>query len=630
MSTVVTCPRSTIRLHTVAWPLILILSVALPGHAAERELSGEQLFQRDCAACHITSSESRAPSPEQLAEHSPQAIVRALTDGAMRYQGYALSGAQRRAVASYLTGKPWGSDVTGAESGRCQQPATLENPFDGPRWNGWGPDPSNSHSQSAEMAGLAANAVPTLKLKWSFGFPDSTSAWSQPTVVGGWLFVGSQSANVYALDASTGCIRWHYPALAGVRSAIVIGPYSAPEQSDSQSADGAGATQYAAYFGDMAGNVYAVDASTGAELWRNTVEEHPLVRLTGSPILDEGRLYVPVSSFEESQAAAPEYRCCTFRGSLVAVDAMSGEVIWKTYTIAEKPSPRREKPNGDFLMGPSGGAIWSAPTIDKKRKRVYVAVGNAYTEPEPYTTNAVMAISMEDGEIVWTKQASRNDVYVVGCWRGDNPNCPEDPGPDYDFGTSPILAATPAGRDLIVVGQKSGIGYALDPDKSGEIVWQYRAGLGGALGGIEWGVAADEKYVYFPVADFHRDVPGGLHAVDIKSGERVWYTPPAPPVCGEIGPGCSGAQSAAITVIPGVVFSGAVDGAMRAFSTKDGRVLWQYDTNRDFSTLNGIAAHGGSMIGPGPTVVNGMLYFNAGYGAFGSRAGNVLLAFEPE
>lgn len=591
--------------------------IGISAEAAEMDKPGQRVFSEHCAVCHTGAPDSRAPAPGELGEFSPQAIVRALTDGAMRYQGYALNGAERRAVASYLTGQPLASDLTGAEQGRCQKSGEMSNPFEGPRWNGWGPDPENSHYQPSGMAGLAAEDVPRLKLKWAFGFPDSTSAWSQPTVMGGWLFVGSQSANVYALDAKTGCVQWHYPAQAGVRSAIVLGSWS---ESDKRG--------YAAYFGDMAGNVYALDAKTGTELWRRSVEDHPLVRLTGSPMLHDGVLYVPISSFEESQAADPDYPCCTFRGSLVALDASTGDLRWKTYTIAEKPSPQRKKPNGDFVMGPAGGAIWSAPTIDRKRQRIYVATGNSYTAPEPYTTNAVMAIAMDDGRILWSKQASRNDVYVVGCHRGDNPNCAEDPGPDYDFGTSPILATTPAGRDLIIVGQKSGIGFAMDPEKNGEIVWQYRAGLGGALGGIEWGVAADSMHAYFPVADFHRELPGGLHAVKLASGERVWYTPPPPPVCGAIGRGCSGAQSAAITVIPGVVFSGAVDGAMRAFSTADGRILWEYDTNRSFDTVNRIEAKGGSMIGPGPTVVDGMLYFNAGYGAFGSRAGNVLLAFE--
>lgn len=600
--------------------LACLAILAFPAHGAARQNAGGELFRHHCSACHDGSSQARAPSPGELAERSPQAIVRALTDGAMRYQGYALSGAQRRAVASFLTGRPLSSDLTGAETGRCTDEAPLNNPFDGPGWNGWGPDPRNSHFQTAQNAGLTAADLPALKLKWAFGFPDSTSAWSQPTVVGGWLFVGSQSANVYALDAKTGCIRWHFGARAGVRSAIVIGSYPGS----------GGSAAYVAYFGDMAGNVYAVDASTGEELWRRRVEEHPLVRLTGSPMLHEGRLYVPVSSFEESQAGDPDYPCCTFRGSLVALDAVNGELIWKTYTIPDEPAPRRKKPNGDFLKGPSGGAIWSAPTIDTRRRRIYVSVGNNYSEPEPYTTDAVMALSMDSGKIVWTRQATRDDIYIVGCQRGPNPNCAEDPGPDHDFGTSPILATTPAGRDLIIVGQKSGLGFALDPDNEGEIVWQYRAGQGGPLGGIEWGVAADGRYAYFPVADLFRERPGGLHAVDLASGKRIWYRPPAAPVCGEIGGGCSGAQSAAITVIPGVVFSGAVDGAMRAYSAEDGRILWQYDSNRDFETVNGIAANGGSMVGPGPVAVDGMLYFNAGYGAFGGRAGNVLLAFEPE
>jgi polyvinyl alcohol dehydrogenase (cytochrome) len=164
-----------------------------------------------------------------------------------------------------------------------------------------------------------------------------------------------------------------------------------------------------------------------------------------------------------------------------------------------------------------------------------------------------------------------------------------------------------------------------DPDKQGQVIWQYRAGLGG----IEWGFAADSENVYLPVADGNAPTPGGLHAVKIANGQRVWYTPPQPLKCRK-GPGCSGAQSAAITVIPGVVFSGAIDGGFRAFSARDGSIIWEYDTNREFKTVNGVPAKGASINGPAPVVVDGMVYISSGYGAVGDRPGNVFLAFGVE
>jgi polyvinyl alcohol dehydrogenase (cytochrome) len=503
--------------------------------------------------------------------------------------------------------------VIGAATGRCAAPASAAggDVARGPRWTGWSPSPNNARFQPADLAGLTAGDLSKLTLKWAFGFPDAASAWAQPTVARGRVFVGSQNGTVYSLDAATGCIRWTFSAHGGVRTAIAIGSIGA---------------RSAVFFGDTAAHAYAVDADTGAQIWMRKVEEHPLARITGSPALFDGRLYVPTSSYEESQGADPQYACCTFRGSVTALDAKTGAVIWKTYTVADMPAPRGKSSAGVPLWGPSGSAIWSAPTIDAKRRVLYVATGNTYSGPPQPSSDAVIAIDLKTGAIKWTKQATPADIYVSGCGRSANPNCPETNGPDVDFGSAPILATRPDGRDLIVIGQKSGVGWAFDPDKQGEVVWQYRAGEGGVLGGIEWGSAVDGTHAYFAVSDITRPKPGGLHAVALASGERVWMAAPPAAKCGT-GRGCNAAQSAALTVIPGVVFSGSNDGALRAYSTNDGSVLWEFDSNREFPTVNGVRARGASMIGPGPAVAGGMIFVSSGYGAFGGRAGNVLLAF---
>jgi polyvinyl alcohol dehydrogenase (cytochrome) len=467
----------------------------------------------------------------------------------------------------------------------------------------------NTRFQTADQAGLVAGDLSRLTLKWAFGFPDASSAWAQPTVASGRVFVGSQNGTVYSLDAASGCIRWTFSAGGGVRTAIAIGPH------------GAGA---AAYFGDTAATAYAVDAETGAKLWTRKVDEHPLARITGSPTLYDGRLYVPVSSYEESQGADPQYGCCTFRGNLVALDAMTGAILWKTYLVSDKPTPRGKSTAGVDLWGPSGSSLWSAPTIDVKRGAVYVATGNTYSGPPQPSSDAVVALDLKTGAIRWMRQATPGDIYISGC-RAGNPNCPATNGPDLDFGSPPMLATRADGRDVIVVGQKSGVGFALDPDKQGEILWQYRAADGGVLGGIEWGSAVDGTHAYFAVSDITRPKPG-LHAVALTTGERVWMAAPPTARCGN-GRGCNSAQSAALTAIPGLVFSGSNDGALRAYSTKDGSIAWEFDSNRDFVTVNGVPAHGASMIGPGPAIAGGMIFVNSGYGAFGGRAGNVLLAF---
>jgi polyvinyl alcohol dehydrogenase (cytochrome) len=582
-------------------------------HAAVGEKQapdGERLFQARCASCHTGAPEARAPAPEVLRQRSPASILEVLANGSMRVQGASLSGPERRAIAEYLGGAVLAGDSTGAAVGRCAAPAQFKFTA-GPAWNGWGATLANTRLQSAANAQLTAAQLPHLELKWAFGFPDATSAWAQPAVVGGWIFVGSQNGTVFALDAKSGCIHWFFSADGGVRTAVSVGARS-----------GGGAV----YFGDTNAQAYALEASSGRLLWKTKVEVHPLARITGAPVLYRDRVYVPMSSYEESQGARPEYACCTFRGSLSSLDARTGKLLWHTYMIPDEPRPRGTSSAGATLFGPAGVSIWSAPTVDEKRKLIYVGTGNTYAGAAAAASDAVVALNLS-GKIEWIKQLFPKDVFISGCRaKSDNPNCADQSGPDYDFGNSPILIDLSAGRSAIVIGQKSGYGWALDPDKRGEVLWQYRAGAGGALGGIEWGSAVDAEHVYFAVSDIFSPAPGGLHAVDINSGERTWYAPPAAPTCTP-GPRCSAAQAAAISVIPGAVFSGSNDGMLRAYSTKDGAILWEVDTDREFETLNGIPARGASMLGPGPVIAGAMLYVSSGYGAFGGRPGNVLLAY---
>jgi polyvinyl alcohol dehydrogenase (cytochrome) len=399
-------------------------------------------------------------------------------------------------------------------------------------------------------------------------------------------------------------------AKAGVRTAPVL----------ARRADG----QVALYFGDLAGNVYAADANNGALLWSRQVDAHPFARITGSPVVYRDRLYVPVSSLEESMATNPEYGCCTFRGSVLALDITTGGIVWQTFTIAGRPTVRGKNKAGINLHGPSGAPIWTTPTIDPRRQRIYVSTGNMYSGPSQDTSDAVVALDLNGGRIVWSRQMTPGDIFP--CPKSSSNCLEEENGVDFDFGNAPILAAARGGNELLIIGQKSGVGWALDPDRQGAVVWQYRAGQGGTLGGMEWGSSVDDAHAYFPVSDIQRDQPGGLHAVELTTGKPVWVTTPPAPLCGTAR-NCNAAQSAAITVIPGVVFSGSNDGGLRAYSSADGAIIWTFDSNREFTTVNGVAARGASLIGPGPTVVGGMLFTNSGYGQYGGRPGNVLLAF---
>jgi polyvinyl alcohol dehydrogenase (cytochrome) len=607
------------RIAAISAILIIVLAGALArlvAQPAPGTPQGARVFEASCRSCH-DGDDPRAPSLEALRGRSPQAIVDALTSGSMRYQGLALSGDERRAVAEFIAGRTMTGTVSGATIGTCgARRKPLADPFAMPLWNGWGPDIRNTHVQPAAQAGLTADQVPRLRLKWAFGFPDTTSAWAQATVAGGRLFVGSQNGTIYSLDAASGCIAWTFTAQGGVRAAISIGRRTRRPDT------------YTAYAADQKGYVYALDAASGDVLWTRKVDEHPLVRLTGSPTLHAGRLYVPTSSYEEG-GKPRGYACCTFRGSVVALDATTGDIVWQTHTIAAEPHLLRVYADGTELRGPAGGAIWSAPTIDAKRGALYVGVGNTYSGSAQPTTDAILALDLQTGVIRWSRQMPPSTPDVFGCVPGDV-NCGDRAGPDFDFGASPVLATLSGGRQLIVAGQKSGVAYALDPDKQGRQVWRYRAGGGSGLGGIQWGVAADATRAYIPVADIYSPAPGGLHAVDLASGARAWFAPPATPACGKPSRSCSGAQFSAVTAIPGVVFSPSNDGVIRAYSTKDGAVVWSFDTNRDFTTRNGVRAKGGSMYGPAPTIAAGMVYVSSGFGTFGLRPGNVLLAFGVE
>jgi polyvinyl alcohol dehydrogenase (cytochrome) len=569
---------------------------------------GARVFAEKCATCHRPDSGSNAPLPDGLRQMSRDSILAALETGKMKWEGKWLSKAQRHAVADYL-----GSPSLSASykiSGSC--PRDLDPPADPPVWSGWGADLHNSRSQSARSANLMPDQVRKLKLKWAFGFPGASATYGQPTSFAGRLFVGSEDGTVYALDAATGCSWWTFKAAATVKTAVSIGNHG-----------------QSAFFGDTNGNVYAVSAADGTLIWKTRPESHGAARITGSPLLVGSRLYVPISSGEEGAAADPKYPCCTFRGSVAALDASSGKQIWQSYTIDRAPAPTRKGASGVQFWGPSGAAVWSSPTADLKRRVIYVATGNNYSDPATQTSDAVIAIAMDSGKKLWSRQFTPNDLWNIGCVAEQKDNCPDSRGDDYDFGAPPMLRRSQTGRDVLLLAQKSGVVYALDPSRKGKILWQKRLGHGGPLGGIQWGGAADRNNAYFPLSDWDDSKPeagGGLFALDLATGKQAWFAAPPKPSCLKQF-GCSAAQMAPPTVIPGVVFAGSLDGHLRAYDAKNGSVIWDFDAVSDFQTVNGVPAHGGSFNGAGATAVGGMVYVNAGYN--NAMGGNVLLAFAP-
>jgi len=582
---------------------------------------GGALYRKYCAACH-DSAAGRAPTTAALKSFSPEQILLALESGPMMIMGQRRTDPERRAIAEFVAAKPLGHAPAAAipQTAYCKDDPAWTGPLAAPHWNGWGGDASNRRFQSTAQAGISAADVLRLRLKWAFGFPGDIQAYAQPAVAGGRVFVGSAGHRVYSLDASTGCTYWMFEAEAPVRTAVSLGP------------SGSG---YAVYFGDIHANVYAANAATGKLIWKTRADEHSEARITGAPALAGNRLFVPVSSSEEVSAADPLYECCRFRGSVLAFDTATGKLVWKTYTISEAAHPTRKNKAGTQMWGPSGAAVWSTPALDLNRHILYAGTGDSYSDPPAATTDAIMAVDMDSGRMLWVRQVTPGDAFNLACPSSDKSNCPDANGPDFDFGSSPILIELPHGKRMLVAGQKSAIVYALDPDRSGELLWQARVGRGGSLGGIQWGPAADNENVYAAVSDIARrvgpaglelnpDAGGGISAVRLSNGELLWHTPP--PGCGDRRP-CSPAQSAAVTVIPGVVFSGSSDGHLRAYATENGTIVWDFDAVRSFQTVNGVPARGGSFDGPGPVIAGGMLFVNSGYGAMGGIPGNVLLAF---
>lgn len=576
--------------------------------------AGEQVFAATCKHCHVDSIGSGAPNVGLLASMSPRVILATLNSGKMQQQAAKLSPEEREAVAQFITSAVLKDNAVPED---VYVPFSIPDGYD-QRFDqsGWGGNSEGTGFRTAEQAGITATNVGTLKLKWAFAFPDASQVRCKPALIDRWLITGSQLGDVYAIDTETGKPGWHFTANTAIRGAIQI----------SKTPDG-----ITAYFADYNTSVYALDVKAGKLLWTTRAGYHPQSGTTGSVALYNNMVFVPITSFEVVSAKDPNYDCCSTSGGVVALDATSGKILWTYKVIAEQAKPTGKKKNGKTFYGPSGAPVWCSPTIDPKTGLLYIGTGENYTYPATNSSDAVQAIDMKTGKLVWSFQGTQADTWNLAC-PGD-PNCPDAVGPDLDFGMAPILVHNPDGTDMLVVGEKSGVVFGLST--AGKLLWKRRIGKGGALGGIHWGMATDGKYVYAANADNIYAIDGrdslvnpspGIYALDIHTGKQAWSAPT--PACDTSVKGCIQANSAVPTVIPGVVFAGALDGHIRAYSAKDGKILWDYNTVKSFETSNGIKGHGGALDGSGPIVANGKLFVNSGYGMFGEMPGNVLLAFE--
>jgi polyvinyl alcohol dehydrogenase (cytochrome) len=619
------------RLRAAAPLAILTAAACAASPQRLSESTGINLFSTHCTQCHGNVPAEHAPTEATIRAMSPEAIYAAITTGSMKTNAASLTEDEKRLLAEFMGGrkldKEDAGDMKNMPNACASHPPVRD--LSAPSWNGWG-DLSNTRMASAKDAGLTAGKVSRLKLKWAFGFPGATAMYGQ-TVVDGRVFVSSNAGYVYALDAASGCVQWSYKSPAVVRSGITIGPLKP------------GSSRMVAFFGDIRGFAYALDASTGELIWRKPADNHPLARVVGNPRLYEGRLYVPLASLEEDESRSPSHICCTFRGVITAFDSETGKQIWKSYTIPQEPKVIKRNSVGVDYMGPSGSGVWTSPIIDTKRRALYFGTGNSFSEPA-VTSDSIMAMDLDTGKILWWQQATKDDIWHNGCvqtvpgrtpppaggrGRGNQPpypadNCVDKTGPDWDYSASPNLATMPDGRTVIIASPKQAVVRALDPDKKGTTIWEQdiARGIGGGAGETVFGGAIDNHTIYFGL-----HLGNGIVAMDLATGVEKWFRPlpiPEGTMAGHKG------IVAAVSLIPGVLFAAGMDGVLRAVAPADGTPIWEFNTAQEFETVNKVHAKGGSIGAGGPTIANGMVFVGSGYVGFQNGVpGNVLLAFAP-
>jgi len=593
------------------------------GDLGDRDaLPGAPLYGQHCAGCH-EAQVYKAPHTTWLELMSPQVLYRSLTEGVMASQAAHLSDTDKQHIVEYITQMRLGDPAAESPLAWCEGPSKQFSALDEGRLTGWGYD-TNRHVPS-DISGLSNSHLNDLELKWSFGFPGATRARSQPTIAMGAVFVGSQDGTVYAFDLETGCVRWTFAARAEVRTGITLGKRG-PDKVPT------------AYFGDIIANLYAIDAETGEPIWQTSADDHHSATLTGTPAFANGNLYVPISSLEVVTAADPDYACCTFRGHVLAVNSDDGSIIWDSYSIPNPPISIATTRAGTKVFPHSGAPIWTSPTIDVARNLLIFGTGENYSSPADQNSDAVIAVRLDTGERLWSRQTFPDDAWNVACMMIDNPNCPEEDGPDYDQSSSPLLVDLDDERTLVVAGQKDGRVFALDWETGQTKVWETKLGRGSIQGGVHFGMAAAGSRVFVPINDMNDTRNGewldpkkarpGISAIDAATGEVLW-SHVQDNVCGEGRPFCDPGVSAPITATDDAVVAGHLDGFIRIYNSETGDIIWSFDTTESVTGTNGVIAKGGSMSGSGPALGDGHLVINSGYGLYNHEAGNALLVFAP-
>ena len=598
---------------------------------------GEAVYKQNCAACHDNPAGTRAPTKETLKEMSLQFLNFALTEGKMKAQGASLSAEQRGQVINYLIGAKVTTDswTTAMMCDAARLPVDLTG---GATITNFGFDQYNTRALTAAQAGLTKAQLSKMELAWSVGFPDATGMRAQGAVVGKNIFVPVADVGaMYAFDISQPdkpCLQWVYntPGGAPLRTSPAFGVV-----------DGVPLLVFAG----QDTTVHAVDARTGKAVWTKHVGSYSYSTTTGTPTVLKDRVIVPVAQFEIVFGGQNKVVCCNNHGYVLSLDPKTGEQQWRYDTMPEA-TKQRDRGDGQELLGPSGAPIWNSPVVDEKRNLVYFATGESNSPPAHKNTDAVIAIDLKTGKEKWSYHATKSDIYNIGCDVHSKPellNCtsaPETVFRDVDFGASVILGTQSNGKQLVYAGQKSGSVWAFDPD-TGKVVWRKSLGTGGALGGVHWGIAFHNNTVFAPISTVGVPIKGewdgdptikpGLYALDAKTGKIKWqYNPELPAGTPASPPGFPQhpvAMSTAPMVIDGVVIAATLDGTIHAVDEATGKLIWKQATAKDYATLNGVPGKGGAIDAASLYAANGLLITNSGYGSFGQKPGNVILAFKP-
>lgn len=610
----------------------VFLSSGLNAQSPETDLThpGEQVYQTYCAGCHA-GGDARAASLRTLQSMTAEALSYTLTVGLMSAQAQGLSSEQRSAVIDYLAATTPAKTWLTANFCSARQSDISLNPIALP-WAGV--DLTFSRNMSAAQAGLSRADMANLELAWAIGFPNIAGLRSSPVISGDTLFYPAGSTGyVLALDTGTGCVKWAYDAGAALR---------APASMSAEQDNG----QRYLFVTDEQARLHALNPLTGERVWiqSGAVDEGVATRLTGAVLAYESRVYVPVSASGVARAADAGHECCDGRGAVMALDIKTGERLWTYVTMPPAVYTGQVNSVGARLRGPSGAPIWSSPSLDTKRRLLYVTTGENTSLPATDTSNAIIALDIDTGEVRWQFQAIANDVWNMACsGRNPGPNCPSPEDSirkDWDFGGAAVLVVLADGSERLLAGQKSGHLWALNPD-DGSVVWQHRVGEGGALGGNHWGIAVDGDRVFLPISDPNSAnrsddvIRSGMYAFSIAGGEPGWeYRARADCADGrsDFVPGCAQRYgfSALPLVVDGTLVAGNIDGRLFVFDNNSGDVLFEFDTAQDFPTVNGVEARGGSIDAHSVAAGAGMVFVGSGYERFNQQPGNVLLAFRPK